>query len=59
MTDKQKITIIKALLLGAFEDDMIGNVDERCVGYMHGLLEAIYEILSMEGTDDAEAEDDG
>ena len=55
MTDKQKIELVRRLLDAAFEENMIGNQEGLAVGYMNGLLDSIYEILNMEGTDDAES----
>ena len=52
MTDREKIKLVKGLLLGAYESEMIGNDCADAVGYVNGILDACIEILSEEDADE-------
>lgn len=52
MTDREKIKLVKGLLLGAYESDKIGDDRTDAVAYVNGILDACIEILSEEDADE-------
>ena len=48
MTDAEKVKLAKALLLSAFDSGMIGSRAPYDVGYVNGVLDAVYQILTAE-----------